>query len=122
MIKTDAKFQVADQCPRGSDVANFSVTTVPCVLCHVAFPTDSKIYGVVNNDLILFSMLVIYFKSNTLVYFCLVKCMFCTANYYEGLNNASSGPFTEDLCSLLNAVNYLFKCLIFKKKLIFYFF
>lgn len=90
MIKTDVKFQVANQCTRGSDMANFSVTTVLCVLCHVAFPTDSKIYGVVNNDLILFSMLVIYFKSNILVYFCLVKCMFCTANYYEGLN-ASSG-------------------------------
>lgn len=25
------------------------------------------------------------------------------------------GPFTEDLCSLLNAVNYIFKCLILKK-------
>lgn len=28
-----------------------------------------KIYGVVNNDLILFSMLVIYFKIYILVYF-----------------------------------------------------
>lgn len=35
--------------------------------------------------------------------------MFCTANYYEGFNNASSGSLTEDLCSLLNAVNYIFQ-------------
>lgn len=27
------------------------------------------------------------------------------------------GPFTEDLCSLLNAVNYIFKCLIFLRKI-----
>lgn len=32
------------------------------------------------------------------------------------------GPFTEDLCSLLNAVNYIFKCLIFKKINILFFF
>lgn len=38
MIKTDVKFQVADQCPRGSDVANFSVTTVLCALsCCVSY-------------------------------------------------------------------------------------
>lgn len=49
------------------------------VLCHVAFPTDSKICGVVNNDLILFSMLVIYFKNSILVYFLSGKCVFCTA-------------------------------------------
>lgn len=27
------------------------------------------------------------------------------------------GPFTEDLCSLLNAVNYIFKCLVFLRKI-----
>lgn len=63
--------------------------TVLC--CHVTFPADSKIHGVVNDDLILFSVLVIYFKVNILVYFCLIKCMFCTANCYEDLTNASSG-------------------------------
>nr|BAE88876.1 unnamed protein product [Macaca fascicularis] len=46
------------------------------VLCHITFPADSKIYGVENNDLILFSMLVIYFKINILVYFCLISVCF----------------------------------------------
>jgi len=58
-----------------------------CVSCRLF-----KIYGVVNNDLILFSMLVIYFKINILVDFCLVSvCFALLTNYYEGLNNASSG-------------------------------
>uniref|UniRef100_A0A2K6UZC4 Uncharacterized protein n=1 Tax=Saimiri boliviensis boliviensis TaxID=39432 RepID=A0A2K6UZC4_SAIBB len=38
------------------------------VLCHI--------YGVENNDLILFSMLVIYFKINILVYFYLISVCF----------------------------------------------
>uniref|UniRef100_A0A8C9A4M4 Uncharacterized protein n=1 Tax=Prolemur simus TaxID=1328070 RepID=A0A8C9A4M4_PROSS len=46
------------------------------VLCHVTFLADSEIYGVENNDLILFSMLVIYFKINILVYFCLISVRF----------------------------------------------
>lgn len=46
------------------------------LLCHAGFPADSKIYGVVNSDLILFSMLVIYFKINILVYFCLISVCF----------------------------------------------
>lgn len=49
------------------------------------------ISGVANNDLILFSMLVIYFKSYILVYFSSVKSMFRTAVYSEGLNNISPG-------------------------------
>lgn len=50
-----------------------------------------KIYGVVNNDLISFSVLVIYFKIYILVYFSSVKYMFRTAMYSEGLNNISPG-------------------------------
>lgn len=42
-----------------------------------------------NNDLILFSMLVIYFRINILVYFLSDEWMFCTANDDEGLNSAS---------------------------------
>lgn len=90
MIKTDVQFQVAAPCTQCSDVAKFSVTTVLCSVMS-RFLQTLKIYGVVNNDLILFSVLVIYFKINILVLFLSVKCMFCTANYYEGLNKASSG-------------------------------
>lgn len=45
--------------------------SVTAVLCSVTlrFLQTIKIYGVVNNDLILFSMLVIYFKIYILVYF-----------------------------------------------------
>lgn len=75
MIKTDVKFQVADQCTQCSDVANFSVTTVLCSVT-LCFLQTLKIYGVVNNDLILFSMLVIYSKINILVYFCLISVCF----------------------------------------------
>lgn len=49
-------------------MAYFSATTVLCsVTLH--FLQTLKIYGVVNNDLILFSMLVIYFRIYILVDF-----------------------------------------------------
>lgn len=75
MIKTDVHFQVAAPCTQCSDVANFSVTTVLCSVMS-RFLQTLKIYGVVNNDLILFSVLVIYFKINILVYFCLLSVCF----------------------------------------------
>lgn len=58
------------------------------VFCRVAFPADSEIYEVVDSDLILLS--VIYFRINIVSLFLTDKYMFCTANCYEGLNNASS--------------------------------
>lgn len=70
-------FPVAAPCTQGSEVVNFSVAPVPC---HATFSTNSKIRGVVNNDLILFSMVVIYFEINILVYFffvCKVYVLHC---------------------------------------------
>lgn len=75
MIKTDVQFQVAAPCTQCSDVAKFSVTTVLCSVMS-RFLQTLMIYGVVNNDLILFSVLVIYFKINILVYFCLLSVCF----------------------------------------------
>lgn len=75
LIKTDVKFQVAGQCCRCSDVANFSVTAALGSVT-MRFLQTLKICGVVNNHLVLFSMLVIYFKINILVYFCLVSVCF----------------------------------------------
>uniref|UniRef100_A0A5F9DJF8 Uncharacterized protein n=1 Tax=Oryctolagus cuniculus TaxID=9986 RepID=A0A5F9DJF8_RABIT len=43
---------------------------------HVKIPADAQVCGAVNNDLILFSMLVIYFRINILVYFCLMSVCF----------------------------------------------
>lgn len=116
MRKSFAKFQTADPCTRGSELANFSVTAVTArsrwVSCRLF-----KISGVVNNDLILFSMLVIYFKSYILVYFSSVKSMFRTAVYSEGLTIFLHGPLTEDPRSLLNAVNHIFQMFNFLKKI-----
>lgn len=116
MRKSFAKFQTADPCTRGSELANFSVTGVTArsrwVSCRLF-----KISGVVNNDLILFSMLVIYFKSYILVYFSSVKSMFRTAVYSEGLTIFLQGPLTEDPRSLLNAVNHIFQMFNFLKKI-----
>lgn len=55
MIKTDVKFQVADQRTQCSDVANFLVTAVlgSVALCLLQ---TLKTYGVVNNHLVLFPM------------------------------------------------------------------
>lgn len=83
----------------------------------LSFLQTLKISGVVNNDLILFSMLVIYFKSYILVYFSSVKSMFSTAVYSEGLTIFLQGPLTEDPCSLLNAVNHIFQMFNFLKKI-----
>lgn len=55
MIRTDVKFQVADQRTQCSDVADILVTAVlgSVALCLLQ---TLKTYGVVNNHLVLFSM------------------------------------------------------------------
>lgn len=55
MIKTDVKFQVADQRTQCSDMANFLVTAVPGSVALCLLQT-LKTYGVVNNHLVLFPM------------------------------------------------------------------
>ena len=77
MIRTDVKFQVADQRTQCSDVADILVTAVlgSVALCLLQ---TLKTYGVVNSQQSprFIFYVVIYFRINILVYFCLISVCF----------------------------------------------
>lgn len=87
------------------------------VLCHTHFLQTLKIYGVVNNDLILFSMLVIYFRIYILVYFRLWSICFALL-WLQGFKQCFSGvPSLRTRAVYLMLWITFSKCLIFLKKI-----
>lgn len=97
---------------QGSEVARFSVTAALCsVTPH--FLQTLEIYGVVNNDLILFSMLVIYFRIYILVSFRLWSICFALL-WLQGFKQCFSGvPSRRTRAVYLMLWITFSKCLIF---------
>lgn len=115
LMKTDAVSSGRSTC-QGSEVARFPVTAALCsVTPH--FLQTLKIYGVVNNDLILFSMLVIYFGIYILVYFRLWSICFALL-WLQGFKQCFSGvPSLRTRAVYLMLWITFSKCLIFLKKI-----
>lgn len=112
MIQTDARFRVTGQSP---GVQMWQLLSDDwAVLCHVAFPADWDLRS--SEQWPRFIFYVIYFTNNILVYFSLISVCFALLTTMRVLNNASSGSLHWGPVHLLNAVNYIFKCLIFFKK------